>query len=289
VTSGDTLFGYAVRSDFDHARLGESPPLRGEMEIRRCPPVELDGARVTHHLPGSETALTIARGDAGALLLSCSVAGGFRIEPAALRIGSDARHGGEEIWEHRVVTLVVPLLLSELGDIALHAAAVERDGRAVAFTGTSTRGKSTLALAASSLGLGVLADDGAVIEPGEGGYRVWPGPAGIRVARAGDARKGTVDAPRAPAGPVELAALVALGPREAYGPIVEPVEPVAAVPSLVPSLIFSGSDRLPRAMRDAARLASGVPVFRCAMPEGVERLPGALAAVLDLVMGASGA
>lgn len=283
VTEG-TLFGYGVRSAFSHGRLSGAPPLRGEMEIGRCAPVALDPSRVTHHDAGTAGSLLIARDEDGSLVVVCSHAGGFRIDADAMRVLADRSAGSDEIWEHRLVTVIVPLLLAEKGDVALHAAAVARGGRAVVFAGVSTRGKSTLALAAASRGLGVLADDGVVIDPGAGGGLVWPGPDGVRVARPGEARKETHRSGGSPLQPASLAAIAVLGPWAATEAVLEPVAPVEAVPALVPSLIFSGHDRLPEAMRNAAWLASTVPVFRCRMPLGVDRLPAALAAVLDRLL-----
>ena len=284
-----TLFGYAVRSAFGHERLSGAPAARGTIEIDGCAPVVLDPTRITHHDAGSDSSFAIAREEDGSLAVSCSQAGGFRIDASALRVLADRSARSPEIWEHRLVTVVIPLLLSEQGDVALHAAAVVRDGRAAAFAGVSTRGKSTLALAATSLGLGVLADDGVVIELGDDGGLVWPGPEGMRVARPGRAAKETLLPAAVPPSAAPLAALVLLGPLGETGHSLEPVRPVEAVPSLVPSLIFSGPDRLAQAFRSAAALAETVPVYRCSMPRGVDRLPASLSAVLDLLLSGAGA
>jgi cytochrome P450 len=58
---------------------------------------------------------------------------------------------------------------------------------------------------------------------------------------------------------------------------------------LVPSLVFSGTDTVARALRDAAWLAATYPIYRCTMPEGIERLPAALVQVLDRIVSAEGA
>ena len=284
MAASGTLFGYGVRSPFSHERLSPAPARRGSIEIGRCDPVRPDPALVTHHHTRSGASFMIARERDGSLGVACSAGGGFRIDAAAFRVLSDATLPGGELWEHRLVTVVAPLLLVETGDVALHAAAIARDDTAVAFVGASTRGKSTLALAADAAGLGVLADDGVVVERVDGGGLVWPGPAGIRVARPGEARKATIAAGAAPLRPATLAAVAVLGSWADDGPLVEPLAPVDAVPALVPSLIFSGPDRLPEAMRSAAWLAASIPVFRCRMPHGVDRLPDAVCTVLDRVL-----
>ena len=66
-------------------------------------------------------------------------------------------------------------------------------------------------------------------------------------------------------------------------PEVERIAPAQAVPRLLPSLVFAGSDRLAEAMRAAAWLAATVPVCECRLPEGIERLPAALDAILPSV------
>ena len=72
--------------------------------------------------------------------------------PPACSCRPTGRPPRDDLWEHRLVSVAVPLLLAERGDIALHAAAVARGDRAVAFAGASTRGKSTLAVAAAACG-----------------------------------------------------------------------------------------------------------------------------------------
>ena len=59
---------------------------------------------------------------------------------------------------------VLPLALSRLGKLVLHASAVEVEGGAVVFVGESGRGKSTLAASFATSGHRLLTDDGLVIE-----------------------------------------------------------------------------------------------------------------------------
>ncbi len=137
-------------------------------------------------------------------------------------------------------------------------------------------------------GLDVLADDGAVFEVADGGPVAWPGPVGARVAAAGTDRKSTSTLGAAPLRPARLAAIAILGPL-ADGPTeLDRLSPSAAVPALVPSLIFAGSDRLPEALRSAAWLAERVPVYRCRLPNGLDRLPAAVAAVVDRLLSLAG-
>ncbi|CAB4880618.1 unannotated protein [freshwater metagenome] len=284
MSSGGTLFGHRVQSAFPHRRLAPAPTVRGTLEIARGPQISLDGCRVIHRDESADAAFTIARADDGALHVSCTAAGGFRLEPEALRIVADGACEDPDVWEHRLVTVVVPLLLAERGEVALHAAALARGGRAVAFAGASTRGKSTLALAAAEAGMAVIADDAIVIARAEGGALVWPGPTGLRVAPPGAQRKHTVATGMPPPQRCPLAAVVVLGDRTAGAAELTRLAPAQALPALVPSLIFAGSDRLPAAMADAAWLASTVPVLRCRLPDGIERLADAIDNVLGRLL-----
>jgi hypothetical protein len=110
----------------------------------------------------------------------------------------------------------------------------------------------------------------------------------VRVAPPGEPRKRTLDAGEAPRQPCPLAAIVILGERTHGEAELTPVVPVEALPALVPSLVFAGRDRLGVAMRQAAWLGSAVPVLRCRLPEGIERLPAAIDEVLGVILPAAG-
>jgi hypothetical protein len=178
----------------------------------------------------------------------------------------------------------------------VHAAAIETDAGAVLFVGPAGRGKSTLALTAPALGLRLLAEDGVDID-GDG--VVWPGPRGVRVrqdvidALALETRSRPGATPRRKAthfipdalyadDPVPLAAVVLLAERSRDGLVTESLEPAAAVPALIPSLIFGGSDRLAQAFGLACALVERVPLFRAALPDDFAAAPDALGAVLEL-------
>jgi hypothetical protein len=171
------LFGYEVDSDLPLHRLSSTSRVRGSLSVRRCAPFHRTGAPV-HEDVSSGSSFVIAREPDGSLVISCSLAGGFRLDPAGMRIEADANAEDAEVWEHRLGTVAVPLLLAEQGEVALHAAAIGDRGAAVAFAGRSGRGKSTLAHAAQQAGHAVLGDDAVVVERAAGGGLVWPGPRG---------------------------------------------------------------------------------------------------------------
>lgn len=76
---------------------------------------------------------------------------------------------------------VAPLLLNHSGKLVLHAAAIVSDGRALAFSGASGRGKSTLAASFARHGYPFLTDDGLVLEPTADGYLAIPSLDSVRL------------------------------------------------------------------------------------------------------------
>jgi hypothetical protein len=285
-----SLYGYEVDSAFPLHRLLSAPGPRGRVELRRAVP-SADVGRIVHFWSDAGVTFTLRRAGR-ALQASCSLTGDFVVDGEAGTVDAAPSDAADELWEHRMVATAFPLLAAERGDTVAHAAAVEVDGRAVVFVGPPRRGKSTLAAAAASVGYRVLAEDGAAIELLPAGALVWPGPTGIRAAAqvmsslglsrdGGGERKRTHFLPevRHADVPVPLGALVVLGERGAAASLTR-LEPAAAVPSIVPSLIFGGSDRLGEAFRGAARIAELVPCFRACLPDDLGLIQAELRSLL---------
>lgn len=216
-----------------------------------------------------------------ALLAWCSATGAYEIDSRAGRIRV-ASPRLDDSWEHRLGTMAIPLLLSERGDLALHASAVVTSPGAVLFSGPSGRGKSALALLASRHGHPVLTEDGAVVDCAPEAAVVWPGARGVRVGdelaaaaglgpsrRANDAPRPlrTLDADVQASEPAPVSAICLLMRRGARLEVGR-LSPSEAVPALVPSLIHAGG---PLALRHAferlVRLVERVPVYRVTMPD----------------------
>lgn len=70
---------------------------------------------------------------------------------------------------------VLSSILRARGTICLHASVVEIDGKAIAFTGPKSAGKSTTAAALVQYGARMLTDDIAAIRFANGGFQVQPG------------------------------------------------------------------------------------------------------------------
>ena len=298
VAAAGSLYGFDLATDVQLARLRLGAGPRGSLTLTLANVPEPTSGEVVHEWFGPEVTFRMRRvGER--LHCSCSVTGTFLIDAAAGSIEAQPLRGTDDMWEHRMVGTAIPLLLAERGDLVVHAAAIETDTGAFLFVGPAGRGKSTLALTAPAVGLRVLAEDGVDVDDHGG---VWPGPRGVRIRRdvveglaietrgrprAGPGRKATYFIPDALYAdePVRIGALVLLAERSGAGLVAERLDPAAAVPALVPSLIFGGSDRLARAFGLACGLVERVPVFRAAMPDDLSAAPDALRALVLLASG----
>ncbi len=288
------LFGYSVACEVPLPRARTGPNGRGALRIR-CTPEELlarDGELVSWaERDGAQFALATSGGD---LLAWCSVTGSYAIRAAAGEIVTQ-RTGEREHWEHRLGATIVPLALAERGDLALHAAAVVEGGQAVLFCGPPGRGKSTLTAALAINGIDVLSEDGAVISDLDGEPLTWPGQVGVRVAgdvvgaiAGGGAANGHGKTTlrvghHAGAGPAPVAAVVLLAAPGGARPGARRLDPVAALPAVMPHVLYGGPRRLAQALALVALLTARVPVYRGRVPRDLERVGEHAQALLEQV------
>ena len=89
----------------------------------------------------------------------------------------------EATIRHLLLNQVIPIVLSQLGKLVLHASACVTPQGVMAFMGTTGMGKSTLAASFGLRGLAVLTDDCLLVEkqddqarcvPSYSGIRLWP-------------------------------------------------------------------------------------------------------------------
>lgn len=84
------------------------------------------------------------------------------------------------------MSMNLQLALGERRFLLLHAAAVERDGRAVVMTGLSGSGKSTLAALLGSKGWRFLGDEFALLDPESGSLHPFPRPVSLKNESIGE-------------------------------------------------------------------------------------------------------
>ena len=137
---------------------------------------------------------------------------------------------GPRALEHYIVDHAIPNGLTYGGDMIIHAAGLERNGKAVVLLGDSGRGKSTLSLNLASAGWNLLGDDSIRLELRGDRLWAWPSYPGLRVhpdVAAACEMSGTLVAEygnklRVNVGdahgsdPVELACICALGEDAAF-------------------------------------------------------------------------
>lgn len=178
--SPGTCYGYAIRSSlpFHYLRSGEGEPIEISLETSTVPepsePPLLEWTP-TPELPFDGRLHDVDDG----YRLWVAAAGWFGIEPGAPRITvpfeSDVVRREERIWG-----IPAALCFVGRGDLPLHAAAVEIDGKAVILGAPRTYGKTTLAAALAGAGYRLLSEDVTCIRPAER-PAVIPGPAMLRL------------------------------------------------------------------------------------------------------------
>ncbi len=281
-----SVFGYEVESEIPLRRLRAGHGARGTIAVRQVEMEALDESvtitAVDHlELPtGAISTFVIGRGS-GRTTCACSHTGLFRLDPQEMLI-EVAPLGEHEMWEHRLLSVIVPILLAGVGQVALHGGAVDIGARAAIFCGPAMRGKSTLALTFAELGRGVLSEDGVVLEEREDGWIAWPAASGVRIRTQGEEGKpakvlGALPGPEAE--PIPVAAVVVLDERGGDG---QPEELAAtdALLALAPSLMHSGgAEGVRPAFAGLARVLGDVPAFTVSLPDDMAKLP---AAAMDL-------
>jgi hypothetical protein len=269
---GATLYGYAIESDLPLPRARSGPASRGTIRVRTAGSELLERhGRLVRYDPAI---WALARTRDG-LLVWCPGTGTYHADVATGSIDVHPAERFEGLLEHRLSCLVLPLMLAERGDLALHAAVLARDGRAVAFCGASMRGKSTLAAELARRGFALLGDDSAVLSlEGADGLIAWPGPSGSRLRRPGERilrRLVHAGEGREQTAAVPLAAVVELVDRGGDELEMEALDPVTAATTLYAYAPQADGPAVARTFAMAARLVERVPVLRARMPDDLAR------------------
>jgi len=195
---------------------------------------------------------------------------------------------------------VLAHILGSRGEAVLHAAAVERHGRALAIAGPSGSGKSTIAALLCATGASMLTDD--ALRVGVDGTtvpRCYPGSDVLRLrsaaeplasafpdsppTRTADGRVG-LKRPRPPGSTLPLAAIVVPRPsRDATQLSVERLPGPDALHELLRCPRVGGwvaPDPSVSYLDAAAKLAEAVPAYRATVPWGPPFEPGLAEALL---------
>ncbi len=215
-----------------------------------------------------------------------------------------------ESFETYALGRVFSFALVKMGYEPLHAATIVVEGRAVAFLGASTFGKSSLAACFIAAGYPLLTDDTLRLEKQDGRYVAFPGPPRLRlmprIARLylGGTELGVVMNPRekdakAPklvfrlspsqsfAKVAPLAAIyVVTAPRKVHRKQRIMIESLPSLQALVNVLSFthnaeiSGARRLSRQLEAAQKLITSVPLRSLSYPRVLSSLSDVRDAVL---------
>ena len=288
-----SLFGHEVASELALERLNQVPGPRGRLSVRlaHSDPLEAEGD-LTAWSEIEGRSFAVAQRPGGELLISCGATGAWAADPAAgaVEILPEPDAAASSI-EHRLVSVIIPLLLAERGDLVIHASAADTDAGAVLFAGPSGRGKSTTVAALARAGVPTLAEDGLAVEVGGGEPVAWAGARGIRLKGPGEAAGAA--GPDYPAGLAETAAappegrpvvaVLALAPR-GDGLTLDRISPGEAAAALGSSLFHRGG---PEGLRPAfsalARFVEAAPAYVCSMPDDLGALSEAAPEVIDRV------
>lgn len=208
---------------------------------------------------------------------------------------------------HLLLNQVIPIVLSHLGKLVLHASACAMPQGAVAFMGMTGTGKSTLAASFGLRGFAVLTDDCLLVEEQDGvimtvpsypGVRLWPEtvtalfeeePVLQPLAHYTDKKRLLIDQDHF-GGPPLLRAIYVLSEPESVSDVTGVViTPLVASEALLETvkhtfqLDITDREKLGRAFRRYEWLAKSVPFFRLAFPREHAFLPRVNTAILNHV------
>jgi len=203
-----------------------------------------------------------------------------------------------------LVSVVAGVILHQRGVLALHASAVVYGGKAIALTGASGRGKSTLAAALAADGWPLLTDDicridftdkGPMAMPGLSSLRLWPdalrtlgrAPEDLASVRPGHPKKILVE-PNEDVQPTPLGAII----RLVADPLLDKpfIERLTGPTSIFPADNLVYRVRLGRHLGrrlglfdDLTRLANSVPIYQLVRSEGPPDLPALIRLVKSVL------
>jgi len=180
------MHGLVLRSDVTVPGVAEAPPGQpvavevGLAGVRHVPDRDIvDGERLQAATWGEQMQYSTVRRADGSVLLRLHGLVDFAIGPDLHTVTAWRDPRCEpELYTLLISGNLLATVLTLRGETVLHASAVERDGRAVAFVAHSGMGKSTLAALACARGARFVTDDLLRFEHAADG-RVWCLPGGL--------------------------------------------------------------------------------------------------------------
>jgi hypothetical protein len=264
-----------------------------------------EGGRRICELPlAGGPALAIDHAPGAGYLLQVAGWGAYLISDAGDRVSLAAPDVEPWRWQRLLTAQVLPLAALLRGRELLHASAVRIDGRAIAITGASEAGKTTLAAHLAVRGAVFMTDDAHALTTSDEEIVAHPGPALANLRDAAAATLGVDGAERlgrelgrdaggarllvhrrASAAPLRALYFVERGPASDGGVRLEPVARPSL--SLLASATFNSALRTParllNQLETCSRLARQTALFRVRVPAGCG--PAAVAADLERHVG----
>jgi hypothetical protein len=187
--------------------------------------------------------LTRASSPPGTVERRLAVEQGVRGGGILVRVEGEPSPGGWSRLESELTFFAAEHLSHQ---VAVHAGVLRHRGRAILLPGASHSGKSSLCVAAASLGVDVLTDEYALIDPGTGRTTGWPRPVRRRTPDGGVQRLDLVVG----SGPLSVAAVAVLRFDHAARGWGRPVSPARAVLGILENTVCARTR--PGAALDAA-------------------------------------
>ena len=166
------VFGGVLASDLDFPELRPAPagePVTWRLRTSEDAAPTPDGPPLgEEEFPLYESTLRLWRIEGGGFRLAYTDSGTFDVAPGGAEIVWYREPNAPlELVRMDVIGRVLAMALHATGALALHASAVEVDGRGIAFLAPKFYGKSTLALALTYAGGRLITDDTLGVMPGE--------------------------------------------------------------------------------------------------------------------------
>jgi hypothetical protein len=275
---------------------------------------ETDTPAIPHDLPLTYDG-PMADGQIGKIFESESISimeiedGGFvLIDHAARTAHARLRPDTTRFFGSPMMTVIDSALMSA-GQQMVHAASLvdEISGKAILFCVPSGGGKTTTSLALAHGGFRLMTDDASVLIPTASGFAVWGMPRALKVhfktaellpwvgpledkwdenGEQGVKIKDLADRISvAAASPVELGAIVLIGPRSPAGHSVAPVaKPELLVALAHDNVAWRQAGMTPKALRTYAtfsRAVASVPTFKLSAGTDLASLPSVLREALQ--------